>query len=166
VHPLDSSAAPFTIPVRHTPDRKWTKIPVPATNTEMPAPWCKSPFIELQKEMGANWTGGDVDRYLCNSTTGKCAEGDDWCWKYDEKGGSQCCDCKGTCLVAHDKPAFPPPAFPAAFSRTDGDWKFSIVETVDVPADLPAGDYALSWRWDCEATPQVWVNCADIRITA
>lgn len=144
VQPTDGSASPFTIPVRHTPDRKWTKIPLPATNTEMPAPWCKSPFIELQKEMGANWKGGDVDRYLCNQTTGKCAEGDDWCWKYGKnvKGFQQCCDCKtAQCLTAQNKPAFEPPKFPASFkhAQTDGNWNFTIIETVDIPVDLPTG---------------------------
>jgi hypothetical protein len=158
VRPMDSSEAPFTIPVRHTSDRKWTRIPVPATNTEMPAPWCKSPFIELQKEHGANWTGGDVDRYMCDKQ-GSCAAGDEWCWKYGGTGGAHCCDCNGTCVVAQEKPAFAPP-----FKKTDGLWNYSIVETVDVPADLPAGDYVLSWRWDAEATPQVWVNCADIKV--
>ena len=71
-----------------------------------------------------------------------------------------CCDCKGTCVTAQAKPAFEPP-----FKKVDGGWNFSIVETVDVPADLPTGDYVLSWRWDAEATPQVWLNCADITIT-
>ena len=159
VRPTGSSEAPFTIPVRHTPDRKWTRIPVPATYTEMPAPWCKSPFIELQKENGANWTGGNVDRYMCDKQ-GNCKDGDEWCWKYGANGYGDCCDCKGTCVTAQAKPAFEPP-----FKKVDGGWNFSIVETVDVPADLPTGDYVLSWRWDAEATPQVWLNCADITIT-
>ena len=139
VQPADGSAAPFTIPVRHTPDRKWTKIPLPATNTEMPAPWCKSPFVELQKEMGANWTGGDVDRYFCTSETGKCAKGDDWCW--NPSNATICCDCKGECVTAQEKPAFDPPKFPSTFkpSHMDGGWNFNIIETVDVPANLPTG---------------------------
>jgi len=40
---------------------------------------------------------------------------------------------------------------------------FSQVDHVRVP-DLPAGRYALSWRWDCKLTPQIWSNCADIEI--
>jgi hypothetical protein len=40
---------------------------------------------------------------------------------------------------------------------------YSIVDTVIVP-DLEDGSYLLSWRWDCEATYQVWENCADIEI--
>ena len=32
------------------------------------------------------------------------------------------------------------------------------------PAGRAAGDYLLSWRWDCEQTNQIWQNCADVRI--
>ena len=26
--------------------------------------------------------------------------------------------------------------------------------------------YVLGWRWDCEATAQVWSNCADVTLVA
>jgi predicted carbohydrate-binding protein with CBM5 and CBM33 domain len=42
---------------------------------------------------------------------------------------------------------------------------FHIVDLVQIPTDLPLGDYVLSFRWDCEQTPQIWTNCADIEIT-
>lgn len=49
-------------------------------------------------------------------------------------------------------------------------WKelfhFSIIDLVQIPADLPPGDYVLGFRWDCEQTPQIWQNCADVTITA
>jgi hypothetical protein len=35
---------------------------------------------------------------------------------------------------------------------------------VVVPSNLPAGDYVLGYRYDCEATAQVWSNCADITL--
>ena len=38
--------------------------------------------------------------------------------------------------------------------------------TTKVPAHLPAGDYVLGYRYDCEATAQVWSNCADITLAA
>lgn len=41
---------------------------------------------------------------------------------------------------------------------------FSIVDFVSVPHTLAPGSYLLSWRWDCEQSPQVWQNCADIAI--
>ena len=42
---------------------------------------------------------------------------------------------------------------------------YSIEDTVQVPADIEAGEYVLSWRWDCEHSSQVWNSCADITIT-
>ena len=33
---------------------------------------------------------------------------------------------------------------------------YSIVDHVAVPSDIEAGDYLLSWRWDCEQSPQIW----------
>jgi hypothetical protein len=45
-----------------------------------------------------------------------------------------------------------------------GSFPFTMVDKVKVPADMAAGEYVLSWRWDCEQTPQVWNSCADIRV--
>merc|ERR1712039_1026013 len=41
---------------------------------------------------------------------------------------------------------------------------FAIEDILKVPTSIPAGDYVLGWRWDCEMTSQVWSNCADITI--
>ena len=41
-------------------------------------------------------------------------------------------------------------------------WGFK--DLLEVPEDLEAGDYVLSFRWDCEKTPQVWNSCANIRV--
>ena len=35
-------------------------------------------------------------------------------------------------------------------------FKYSIVDKVSVPKSLPAGEYLLSWRWDCEQSRQIW----------
>jgi hypothetical protein len=45
-------------------------------------------------------------------------------------------------------------------------FSFNIVDRVKIPSDLPPGEYVLGFRWDCEQTPQIWQNCADITITA
>lgn len=42
---------------------------------------------------------------------------------------------------------------------------FSVVDKVQVPVDLPTGDYVISFRIDCEQTPQVWLYCGDARIS-
>ena len=36
------------------------------------------------------------------------------------------------------------------------------MDKVEVPKDLETGDYVLSFRWDCEQTPQIWNTCADV----
>ena len=41
---------------------------------------------------------------------------------------------------------------------------FAIEDKVNVPKDIPAGEYVLGWRWDAEATSQIWSTCADITI--
>merc|ERR1712176_914481 len=41
---------------------------------------------------------------------------------------------------------------------------YQIIDKVKVP-DMPPGDYVTSFRWDCEQTPQIWSQCADIKIT-
>jgi hypothetical protein len=38
-----------------------------------------------------------------------------------------------------------------------------VIDKLKVP-DVAAGEYILSWRWDCEQTPQVWLSCSRIRI--
>lgn len=40
----------------------------------------------------------------------------------------------------------------------------TIEDYVVVPTDIPAGEYLLRWRWDCEASSQVWTTCSDITI--
>ena len=51
------------------------------------------------------------------------------------------------------------------FAEIGRGFNFMIVDRVVVPHHLPAGEYVLSFRYDAEQTPQVWANCADLRIT-
>jgi hypothetical protein len=41
----------------------------------------------------------------------------------------------------------------------------AIVDRVIIPKDLSAGHYVVSWRWDCEQTPQIWSSCGDVIVT-
>lgn len=69
------------------------------------------------------------------------------------------------------KPQFPPPRHDLVgfgFHAQAGDkfaLKFGIVDKLRVPDNIEAGDYVLSWRWDCEQTAQVWTTCASIQVT-
>lgn len=50
-------------------------------------------------------------------------------------------------------------------SQCASDWVVGVVsDHVIIPKDLPAGEYVLGWRWDCEETAQIWQNCADVTI--
>ena len=40
----------------------------------------------------------------------------------------------------------------------------TVEDSVVVPDDLLAGEYVLRWRWDCEASSQVWTTCSDITV--
>ena len=39
-----------------------------------------------------------------------------------------------------------------------------IVDRVMVPASLPAGEYVVGFRWDCEESNQIWASCADVAV--
>jgi hypothetical protein len=67
-----------------------------------------------------------------------------------------------------DGTQFAPP-FPGGFGFGNGasfaeTMYFSIVDQVQVPPELEKGEYALSFRYDCEQTSQVWSQCADVVI--
>jgi hypothetical protein len=42
--------------------------------------------------------------------------------------------------------------------------RYNVADVVKIPANIPPGDYILGFRYDCEATAQVWSNCADVVI--
>ena len=46
-----------------------------------------------------------------------------------------------------------------------GPYNLKIVDKLAIPANMPAGDYVLGWRWDCEESTQIWSSCSDITIT-
>merc|ERR1712083_78163 len=43
-------------------------------------------------------------------------------------------------------------------------FQWTLMDEVEVPEDLEPGEYVLSFRWDNEATPQVWNACSNIRL--
>ena len=95
--------------------------------------------------LGSEWTMNPIP--VCNSTDmgwidPSCPEG----WEFPPKA-------PGLHGTGEDvsKPGEP------AFSWT-------LMDEVEVPADLEQGDYVLSFRWDCEATPQIWNSCANIKL--
>lgn len=51
----------------------------------------------------------------------------------------------------------------ASSSGIEG-FSYSVVDEVEIPEDLEAGEYVLSWRYDAEQSPQIWQNCADVTL--
>ena len=39
-----------------------------------------------------------------------------------------------------------------------------VIDIIEVPEGLEPGKYVLSFRWDCQKTPQVWNLCANVDI--
>merc|ERR1712039_12940 len=80
------------------------------------------------------------------------------CTPCPQTPGSDCSRCDNC-----GEPAFPP--FTHEGKAVDGvSLVVGILDVVKIPAHLPAGKYVLGWRYDCEATAQVWSNCADITL--
>lgn len=42
----------------------------------------------------------------------------------------------------------------------------TIVDVIQLPVNLRPGAYVLGFRYDCEATAQVWSSCADIEVAS
>ena len=72
-------------------------------------------------------------------------------------------------------PEFEPPCVGAHDLKNSTEWGLcagrfpidvTIVDVLKLPADLAAGQYVLGFRYDCEATAQVWASCADIEVAA
>ena len=66
---------------------------------------------------------------------------------------------------------FPPPCHDDISGPTKGlcsgerPFHVAIVDVLQIPADIPAGDYVVGFRWDCEESAQIWSSCSDITIT-
>ena len=136
-------AGEFVTEGTHPPGSMWAKLPVPST------------------ALGPRCIAGPNDT---NTTPFGCEE-----W---EKGlvDGPCKPCPGTagsdcsrCDNPWDgTPSFPPPCDGCKGSPHDK----AVRDVVKVPATLKPGKYVLGWRWDCEATAQVWSNCADVELVA
>jgi hypothetical protein len=81
------------------------------------------------------------------------------CVPCPETPGSDCSRCDNGGADTHT-PSFPPP-----FPGVQGSPIEGILDVLYVPPSLTPGDYILGWRYDCEATAQVWSNCADVTLT-
>jgi len=96
-----------------------------------------------------------------------CDLGEGCYWDEDK------CTGEADAMCAYEQQANPPPRcptgvqFPVPAEDLYGYGDVPpvlITDTLKVPASLAKGDYVLSWRWDCEQTPQIWNTCADLTV--
>jgi len=81
------------------------------------------------------------------------------CTPCPQTPGSDCSRCDN----CYEKAAFPPYMYKGKPVEGVGP-VVGIYDVLKVPKGLAPGDYVLGWRYDCEATAQVWSNCADITL--
>jgi hypothetical protein len=73
--------------------------------------------------------------------------------------GSDCSRCDNG-----NAPSFAAPYGIAEAPGFNGRPPVAVYDQVKVPSTLKPGKYILGWRYDCEATAQIWSNCADITL--
>jgi len=124
----------------HPPGSMWSTLPLPET-------WLGPRCLP-----GPNDTNTTPD--ACLPWEGKLVDGP--CVPCPGTPGSDCSRCDN-----NGKPSFPIPC-----EGCVSDHAHAIRDVLKVPTNLAPGKYVLGWRWDCEATAQVWSNCADITLVA
>lgn len=157
----DGSRAPFSIPAKTTNvgtwpvGSQWRKNPIPMCNCDL-GDYCIAgskrkqfqPYNETHLRPG--------------QTIPTCPTGVQFEASWDEGAGGGAGP-KGPKSMSHVEEN-ELPMNPHEHAGGFGTWAFSMVDKVVLPQD--SGEYVLSWRWDCEQTPQVWNSCADVTIEA
>ena len=142
LHPVANPVFVSGADLVHPASSHWSMIPIPST---ILGPLClpgpndtdATPFHCLPNETAV----GSKPSYPCGPCPGT--------------PGSDCSRCDNTQV-----PSFPPPMSGA----TGNSHSHGIRDVLKVPSDLPAGKYVLGFRYDCEATAQVWSSCSDITL--
>ena len=97
------------------------------------------------------------ERGSCTSP-GNCSSGA--CLPCPETAGSDCSRCDNPPRHSWGHYSFPPPC--ADCMRLNP----GVLDEVKIPSDLKPGKYVLGFRYDCDASAQVWSNCADVELIA
>ena len=125
----------------HPPGSMWAMIPMP---TSALGPRCIP---------GPNDTASTP--HACEPWEKGLKDGE--CKPCPGTAGSDCSRCDNHW---HEQTSFPAPCD----GCSGGSHGRAIRDVVKIPKGLKPGKYVLGWRWDCEATAQVWSNCADVEL--
>lgn len=132
----------------------WTRIPIPSGGL---GPRC-SCNMDNDYHPGDFKCGCKMGEQTDSCTSpGNCSSGA--CLPCPETAGSDCSRCANPPpLMPWGRTMFAPPCDAKCMSERP-----SVLDVVRVPTVKP-GKYVLGFRYDCDATAQVWSNCADITI--
>merc|ERR1719461_836926 len=92
--------------------------------------------------------------------SGECREGKKCAPLPEGEAGTPCDDTP--------EPSFDPPCDEtgnqgrcSGNQPSKGGTTVAVVDWLEIPKNIEPGKYVLGWRWDCEATAQVWSACSD-----
>ena len=141
----------------------WTKNPIPGcTRSGAAVPAC---YFANPPQCTTPNCSGMCRHGLCDEQCTDPAQ--------EEYGASAGCDPSD--FAGINGTQFSPPAqgisgglpntWPGIMSRDAGGVvgaNYNVVDLVSVPKSLKPGAYFLSWRWDCEASDEIFAQCSDI----
>jgi hypothetical protein len=134
---------------------EWKKNPVPPCEF-CDAADCDGEYLSLEWERCAAGCAGHGVPVGCPAGLTQFPEPlpgvSGWPGRFGHDGGTDPTD-----------PNFEPDS-PTSNNRPGDYFPFSVVDKVLIPEDLEVGEYVMSWRWDCEQSSQIWLNCADVTI--
>lgn len=152
---------------------QWARNPVPACDfcqqamcgnpTEKPCYTCETGTLKWGDKTipyygGKHWIANVRCGVIC------AGEDSDETWANNTRGPPSGQFCEGSTQFPEPLPGVSGFVTNTTFPSKGID-AFNVVDLVKIPKDIPSGSYLLSWRWDCEQSPQIWQNCADITIT-
>lgn len=127
----------------------WARLPIPSGGL---GPRCSC-------NMDTHYHPGD---FSCGCNMGEQADG---CHTPGNCSSGACEPCPETAGSDCSRCANPPKdgqMFPTAYDHALSE-RPAVYDMVKVPM-VPPGKYVVGFRYDCDATAQVWSNCADITI--
>jgi hypothetical protein len=132
----------------------WARLPLPGVGYGHRCACDLDPATDKPTDYSCGCKMGE-EQGGCH-TPGNCSSGA--CEPCPETAGSDCSRCDNPPNHPWGRYSFPPPCNEECMRLRP-----AVLDVVQVP-QLPAGKYVLGFRYDCDASSQVWQNCADITL--
>ena len=138
------------------PGATWSRLPIPGTGYghRCACDLTDDAHGDRPQDYNCGCKKGE-EQGSCTSA-GNCSSGA--CLPCPETAGSDCSRCDNPPRHSWGQYSFPP--VKGVVPGT------GILDEVKVPSGLKPGKYVLGFRYDCDASAQVWSNCADVELIA